>query len=121
MATFLASGFTGGLCSMDGPLLVLWVMAHNWTVERTRAFLFASFAGLVPFQLAMLYLAFGNEVLRGIAWGAAFAPVVLLGSLIGLRVGARFSKPLLCRLAYLLLTVIALNAMAPHLWRMVHR
>ena len=119
LTAFLVSGFTGGLCSMDGPPLVLWVMAHNWTADRTRAFLFASFMGLVPFQLAVLCWTFGGEVVHGMAWGAACSPVVLLGSLLGLRVGTRFSKPLLRRLAFLLLTVIALSAMVPAVWRLV--
>lgn len=117
LAAFGLSGFTGGLCSMGGPPLVLWVMAHDWSAERTRAFLFASFASLVPIQLILLYLSFGHEVTRGMALGAALSPAVLLGSLIGLRVGARFSKPFLTRLAFLLLTVIALNAMFPLAWK----
>lgn len=49
------------------------------------------------------------------ALGLAFSPVVLLGSLLGLRVGARFSKPFLTRLAFLLLAAIALHAMSPAL------
>lgn len=117
LIAFGASGFTGGLCSMDGPPLVLWVMAHDWTVERTRAFLFAAFLCVVPIQMTLLYLVFGNCVLQGIAWGAALAPAGLLGSLIGLRVGSRFSKPLLRRLAYALLIVIAVSAMCPYVWR----
>ena len=114
LAAFLVSGFTGGLCSMDGPPLVLWAMAHDWTAERTRAFLFASFLGLVPFQLAMLYWTFGTEVVHGMMLGVIFAPVVMLGSTLGLRVGARFSK------AFFLLAAIALNSMSPQIWSMFH-
>ncbi len=121
LAAFLTSGFTGGLCSMGGPPLVLWVMAHDWTAERTRAFLFASFMGLVPVQLTLLYWTFGKDVVYGMAVGAALSPVVLLGSLLGLRVGARFSKSLLHRLAFLLLVAIALNAMFPQIWGFLQR
>jgi uncharacterized membrane protein YfcA len=121
LAAFLSSGFTGGLCSMGGPPLVLWVMAHNWTAERTRAFLFASFMSLVPVQLALLYWTFGRDVVHGIAVGAALSPVVLLGSLVGLRVGARFSKPFLRRLAFFLLAAIALNSMFPQIWGFLQR
>ncbi len=106
---------------MGGPPLVLWVMAHDWTAERTRAFLFASFMGLVPVQLTLLYWTFGKDVVYGMAVGAALSPVVLLGSLLGLRVGARFSKPLLHRLAFLLLVAIALNAMFPQIWGFLQR
>jgi uncharacterized membrane protein YfcA len=121
VAAFGASGFTGGLCSMGGPPLVLWVMAHNWTADRTRAFLFASFMTLVPVQLALLYLTFGDEVFYGLALGVVFTPMVLAGSLLGLRVGGRFSKPLLSRVAFLLLALIAMNAMVPQLWRLMSK
>lgn len=118
VAAFLTSGFTGGLCSMGGPPLVLWVMAHDWTAERTRAFLFAAFMSLVPLQLAILYWTFGADVLRGMALGLALSPAVLLGSLAGLRIGSRFSKPLLRRMAFLVLMAIALSSMIPQvrLW-----
>lgn len=116
-AAFLSSGFTGGLCSMGGPPLVLWVMAHDWSADRTRAFLFASFMSLVPLQLAMLYWTFGADVLRGLALGAALSPAVLLGSLIGLRIGSRLSKPLLRWVAFLVLGAIAINSMFPQAMR----
>ncbi len=121
LAAFGLSGFTGGLCSMGGPPLVLWVMTHDWTVERTRAFLFATFISMVPIQLALLYGAFGKSTLLGMAWGVALSPVVLLGSLLGLRIGAKFSKPVLRRLAFLLLIAIAINAMYAQLWQMLQR
>ena len=98
---------------MGGPPLVLWVMAHDWTTEKTRGFLFASFMCLVPVQLALLYLSFGQDSLRGALMGLALSPAVLAGSLAGLRVGGRFSKLLLRRLAFALLMAIALNAMYP--------
>lgn len=120
-AAFGLSGFTGGLCSMGGPPLVLWVMAHNWTADRTRGFLFASFMSLVPIQLALLYMTFGDEIIHGLALGVMLTPAALAGSLLGLRVGARFSKPFLSRLAFVLLALIALNAMIPQLWRLVQK
>lgn len=116
-AAFLVSGFTGGLSSMGGPPLVLWVMAHDWSVDRTRGFLFASFMSLVPIQLTILYGTFGSDVVRGMGLAAVLAPAVLLGSMIGLRIGARFSKPILRRVAFLILAFIALNAMYPQVMR----
>jgi hypothetical protein len=112
-AAFLGSGFTAGLCSMGGPPLVLWVMAHDWPADRTRGFLFASFMSLVPLQLVLLYSQFGQDVLRGALLGLALAPAVLAGSLAGLRVGGRFSKTILRRVAYTVLLAIAFNAMYP--------
>lgn len=119
LAAFMTSGFTGGLCSMGGPPLVLWVMAHDWTTERTRAFLFASFLSLAPLQLAVLYWTFGKDVVYGMVLGFAVSPVVFLGSLLGLHLGARFSKPFLRRLAILILVAIALNAMFPEIRRVL--
>jgi uncharacterized membrane protein YfcA len=117
VAAFLVSGFTGGLCSMGGPPLVLWVMAHDWPVDRTRAFLFASFMSLVPLQLAILYWTFGHDVLSGMMLGIALSPAVLLGSVIGLRIGGRFSKPILRKVAFLVLLAIALYSMYPQILR----
>jgi len=96
-------------------------MAHDWPVERTKAFLFASFMTLTPLQLAVLYGAFGADVLHGIALGAALTPAVLLGTLLGLRLGGRFSKPLLRRLAFLLLAAVAVNSMLPQIMQLVKR
>lgn len=112
---FLSSGFIGGLCSMGGPPLVLWVMAHDWAPAKTRGFLFASFMGLVPIQLLVLYSVFGWEVWQGFFLALALTPVTLLGSMVGLRVGARFSKNTLRRVAYAILLLIALRAMLPYL------
>ncbi len=112
-AALLASGFCAGLISMGGPALVLWVMAHDWDARSTRGFLFASFLCLVPVQLALLYRSFGAPVLHGLALSAMLSPAILAGSVIGLRIGNRFSKPLLLRLVYAALILIALNAMAP--------
>ena len=121
LAAFLTSGFTGGLCSMGGPPLVLWVMAHDWTVERTRGFLFASFMSLVPIQLALLYWTFGAVIVHGMVMGLALSPFVLLGSFLGLRIGSRFSKPLLRRVAFLVLAAISINSMYPLLWRFLQK
>lgn len=115
VAAFLVSGFVGGLCGMGGPPLVLWVMAHDWSSGRTRAFLFASFVLLVPVQLAVMTFTFGREVLHGALLGAALSPAVFFGALLGLRVGSRFSKRVLKRVAFLLLLAIAVNAMLPQL------
>lgn len=121
LAAFLGSGFSGGLCGMGGPPLLLWVMAHNWSSVRTRAFLFASFMCLVPIQLAVLYWTFGHDVVYGMMLGAAFSPVVLLGSILGLRQGEHLSKPRLKRVVFVLLSLVALNSMAPEIWRLMQR
>ena len=101
---------------MGGPPLVLWVMAHDWANRKTRAFLYGSFGASMPLQIAVFGVALGWPAVRGAVAGAAFSPAVVLGSLVGLAIGNRFSKPLLRRLAYGLLVVIALNSIVPALW-----
>lgn len=120
-AAFLGSGFTGGLCSMGGPPLVLWVMAHDWPTDRTRGFLFASFASMVPIQLTALYWTFGHDVLRGMWLGLLLAPGVLLGSLLGLRLGSRLSQHRLRAAAYAVLAIIALASAWPQAARWLQR
>jgi uncharacterized membrane protein YfcA len=115
LTAFLASGFAGGLCSMGGPPLVMWTMAHDWSTERTRAFLFAAFMTTVPLQLLLLYWLFGSAVLRGMALGIVLSPAVLAGSLAGLRMGGRFSRAGLRRLAYAVLVLIAVSSMTPQM------
>lgn len=119
LAAFLASGFAGGLCSMGGPPLVMWVMAHDWTTERMRGFLFAAFMTTVPLQLLLLYWLFGRDVFPGMALGVALSPAVLAGSMAGLRIGGRFSKAGLRYVAYGVLVLIAVNSMVPQVveWR----
>lgn len=106
---------------MSGPPLVLWVMAHDWSTERIRGFLFAWFLSLVTLQLALLYAHFGRDVLQGILLGGVLSPAVLGGSLTGLRLGDAFSKPVLRRLAYTVLLAIALNAMYPQMKRWMQK
>ena len=103
---------------MGGPPLVLWVMAHDWPADRTRAFLFAAFSSLIPVQLGLFYAALGPDVLRGAALGVVLIPAVWIGSAAGLRLGALVSKRRLRLAAYALLAAIAFSAIAPQvkLW-----
>ena len=49
---------------------------------------------------------------------ARLAPVALLGSGVGLKVGARFPKRRVRQLAFVLLLLIALRSMLPRLLRL---
>jgi uncharacterized membrane protein YfcA len=109
-AAFSASGLLAGICGMGGPPLVLWAMAHNWSSEKTRGFLFATFLTAIPVQLAMLAVVFGAGVLWNALIGAAFFPLVFLGASIGLPVGNRMPKPRLRAVAYAVLLLIGLSA-----------
>ena len=112
-AAFLASGFVAGVCGLGGPPLVLWVMAHDWSSEKTRAFLFAAYLLGCPVYVGLLAWKFGALALRGAGLGVLLGAVVWFGALLGLAVGRRLPKSRLRPVAYVLLTVIALTSMLP--------
>jgi len=107
---FVCSGVLAGMVGMGGVPLVLWAMAKPWTSLQMRAFFFASFATTTPVLLILLGATFGAPVGWGILAGLASAPLVYLGGTIGVCVGNRFSRLLLRRLVFGLLTLIALNS-----------
>ena len=115
----LSSGFLTGLIGMGGPPLVMWVMAHNWSNEKTRAFLFAVIGGTGPFLIGQLFIAFGAEIFKGVLVGVLLTPAVYLGSRVGVPLGNRMPKPMLRNIAYLVLVIIALSAVIPPLLRMI--
>ena len=115
VAAFSASGLLFGSCAIGGPPLVLWAMAHPWSNRTTRAFLYAVFMTTIPVGLALWFAVRGQPVLWGALAGALMFPVVMLGSAVGLRIGDRWSKPLLRRIVYGLLIVIAVSAIVPKL------
>ena len=110
---FLSSGFLAGFCGMGGPPLVLWSLAQNWSSRRIRGFLFAVFATSIPVQIVLLSLTFPPSILWNVAIGIALLPLVYLGAAAGLPIGNRMDKERLRRIAYLILLVIGISAMAP--------
>lgn len=112
---FLASGFLSGLCGMGGPPIVLWSMTQPWTAHRTRAFLFVVLGTLIPVQLTLLSLTFGAQILWQVLTGLLMFPLVYLGSTMGLRIGHRIEKNQLQRMAYAVLLIMGVTAVAPAL------
>ncbi|MFA6929522.1 MAG: TSUP family transporter [Lentisphaeria bacterium] len=110
---FIGSGLLSGICGMGGPPLVLWVMAHDWNNQKSRAFLFATFAAAVPVQIALMGLNFGRSILGSIALGLLMLPLIYLGSSIGLPIGNRMSKERLRKVAYAVLLIIGISAIVP--------
>ena len=84
---FAASGLLAGAIGMGGPPLVLWISALRWDNDKVRAFLFANFALLSPVSMVLMIVAFGWEILPSIGLGLLGAPIVVLGSLMGVRIG----------------------------------
>ncbi len=110
---FTASGLLTGVCGMGGPPLVLWALAHKWSSERTRGFLFAVFATAIPLQIVLLCLIFGEGISKNVVMGIMFVPVVYLGTVVGLPLGNRLSKEELRRIVSVILLIFGLSSMAP--------
>jgi uncharacterized membrane protein YfcA len=115
---FLTSGLLSGITGMGGPPMVMWVMAHNWSGEKTRAFLFAVFLVSAPVQIALLFLAFGSGVLKGVLAGVLLTPAVFLGSRVGIPLGNRMPKAALRNMAYLVLVIIGLSSVCQEVFRL---
>jgi len=107
VAAMLGGGLLAGLCGMAGPPIVLWAMTHQWSSQRTRATLWALFLGMAPMGLFFLYQRFGPAVLHAALLSLLMTPAVLLGAIPGIWVGNRIPKPVLRRLAIVLLLVLA--------------
>ncbi len=89
---FGLSGLLLGFCGMGGPPIALWVMAHRWTAEKSRAFLFSLlFSGVIP-QLLILWWIYGSMVGWGFVLGLAALPWALVGTYIGLRIGRNIDR-----------------------------
>lgn len=106
----LSGGLLAGLCGMAGPPIVLWAMTHQWSSRQTRATLWAIFLGMTPLGLVFLYHRFGTVVLESALIALLLTPAVLLGTVPGMWIGNRIPKPLLRRLAVVLLILLALYA-----------
>lgn len=109
LAAASSGGVLAGLCGMGGPPLVLWVIAHQWSSQQTRVALWTIFLSLVPAQVLLITLAFGIEpVYKGVLTGLVALPLVMAGTVLGMKLGNRMSKPLLQAVARVLLVLIAL-------------
>ena len=95
---------------MGGPPLVLWIIAHAWSTERSRGTMWALFTGLFPVQFIVLYANFGPAVPVALGWGAALVPFTLLGIPPGLWIGRRMSTKVLHRVCCAMLLIVAMIA-----------
>lgn len=106
---FGLSGVLQGLVAMGGPPLVLWMTTRDFRAKQARAFTMTLFLLNAPVQVLLLFL---SKTMTGdvLLLALILAPVIYLGTLIGVHIGDRFSKPLLNRVALAVLAVIATNA-----------
>jgi uncharacterized membrane protein YfcA len=107
---FSLGGFLLGLCGMGGPPMVLWVMAHNWPMNRARAFLYFLFVTGMPPQALIMWLMFGNEILGAMLLGLATLPALLAGLYLGLWFSRLMPDRVLRGLSWVMLVLIAISA-----------
>ena len=105
-------GLMGGLAGIPGPPLVIWIMAHDWSNQRTRGSIWAMFLFLTPLLFVVLWISRGHEVLIVLLPAVVLIPVVQLSAMVGLRIGNAVSKRRLRQIAMALLLIIAAAAIA---------
>jgi len=113
---FFTSGLTLGMVSMGGPPAVIWVMANKWSAITSRAFLSALFFLASPLQIVLLYYNFGEGLLRFFMTGFAFAPIVVIGTLWGVKLGVLLDIEKLRKIVLSLLVITSLvSIFSPYL------
>ncbi len=110
------AGFLSGLVGMGGPPLVLYALAHPWSRDTFRVFLWSQFLLVLPVLGGVLAVRFGAEILAWIALGVAMAPIVWAGSRLGLAATARWDRRRLQIAASIMLYAIGLaGLLGPYL------
>ncbi|QDS92136.1 Sulfite exporter TauE/SafE [Roseimaritima multifibrata] len=109
---FTSSGFLQGLVGMGGPMMVLWVQAHDWGTRRTRAFLFSMYLVSIVPALFVLWLLFGSRIVETAMATLIFIPWLLVVTWGGLRVGTWLGRARLRIVTFGLLLVIGLLSLA---------
>ncbi|MGN6134677.1 MAG: TSUP family transporter [Aureliella sp.] len=103
LGTFGLSGVLQGLSGMSAPPMLLWVHGQRFSPNRARSFLFAMYlTNFVP-QLALMFWTFGPTLLTSVLLALSALPLIMLGSLIGLRLGNRLGEKWLRPVTYGLL------------------
>jgi uncharacterized protein len=105
------SGVLAGLIGMGGPPIVFYALAHGWSNNRFRGFLWSQFLLLLPVMIAVMTMKMDASVLVYFALGLAMAPVSWLGTRAGIAVAGRWSSNRLRTAAVLLLYVVGLSGL----------
>ncbi len=111
LITFGGSGILQGLSGMSGPPMVLWVHGQRYSADRARAFLFAMYiSNFIP-QLGLLWWRFGIPVIHSALIALLSLPVVLLGAMLGIRLGSALGDRWLRPITYACLIALALTSL----------
>ena len=88
----------------------MWILAHRWPNEKMRVTPIAFSVILVPFQVFFMILTFGSRMWNPLLKALLLAPMVLLGTWVGLKMGEKISVENLRIYMRLLLLFIAISA-----------
>ena len=110
IAAFALSGVLQGLVAMGGPPLVLWMTTRDFRAQQARAFTMTLFLLNAPVHVLLLLLLSRTMSADVLLIALVITPLIYLGTAIGVRIGDRFSKARLNRVALAVLLLIALNA-----------
>jgi len=103
------SGILNGAFGMGGPAAVLWVMAHDWTSRAALSCLWSLIVMTSPAQLLLIWWKFGDSIGEAIVIGAAMTPACVVGTALGLRIGALLPIGGLRVAAYLVIALLAIG------------
>ncbi|MBX3421302.1 MAG: hypothetical protein KF752_07065 [Pirellulaceae bacterium] len=110
LATFCGSGFLQGLMGTGGPPMVLWIHGQKYSIDRGRAFLFATYViGFIP-QVLLLRWNFGTLVWLPMLIAMLAIPLTLLAAEAGLQIGSRLGDGLMRSATYATLAILAIAA-----------
>lgn len=108
---FPVSGFFQGLVGMGGPPIVFWLQAHNWDTRQTRGFLFAMFLISIVPAIGLLYIVFGDRIVRPGLIAATTTPALLVATHFGLKVGDWLGRDRLRTVTLCLLLLMGISGL----------
>ncbi len=104
---FPVSGIIQGFVGMGGPIMVLWVQAHDWSTKQSRAFLFAIYLVSLPFSMALLISTFGQAIVRAVLITLLMLPIILISTALGLRLGSKLGRRRMRQVTLVILLLIS--------------
>lgn len=108
LASF-SSGILNGFANIGGPPIILWILSHCWHQEKMRATTIAFITFFAPFQITLLLIIFGQDMLITFLKSFIFLPFVFLGSWFGLLAGARLNGVIIRTMMYVVLVIICFS------------
>ena len=114
----LIGGVMGGLGGLNGPAPTLWCSLRGWSRDEQRA-VFQTFSLCMQALALAIYAASGLITLQTVRLFAIVAPAMIIPTLIGVRLYARFSEAGFRQLILVLLSlsgVVLLAASVPRLF-----